>query len=232
MALIFNRYKRQQPGEHDQLHQLRHSQLDTPTRQPSNATPSSPNVSLASASFIISSNWQTKTILGSDHLPILISLQMTSFSTPSLYRNYVNHKKANWEIYSKDIEETLKTEPNPTKCQQGKKILRAAILKAASQHISSRRHKLDHTEAFPTDLVDMMSARDNPRFQDPTSPALSQIKDKISQAKNKHKRYQWKTFVETLDHKTASSKLWRTIKTLDGKSTQMAENEAITSNGS
>ena len=35
-----------------------------------------------------------------------------------------------------------------------------------------------------------------------------------------------------LDHKSASSKLWRTIKTLDGKSTQTAENEAITFNGS
>ena len=42
----------------------------------------------------------------------------------------------------------------------------------------------------------------------------------------------WRTFVETLDPKSASSKLWRTIKTLDGKSTQTAESEAITFNGS
>ena len=41
-----------------------------------NANPSSPDVSLASASLITSTNWQTKTNLGSDHLPILISLQM------------------------------------------------------------------------------------------------------------------------------------------------------------
>ena len=42
------------------------------------ATPnsSSPDVSLASASLITSTNWQTKTNLCSDHLPILISLQM------------------------------------------------------------------------------------------------------------------------------------------------------------
>ena len=78
---------------------------DTPTRLPGNATPSSPDVSLASASLITSSNWQTKTTMGSDHLPILISLQMAPSSTPSLHRNYVNLKKANWERYSKDIEE-------------------------------------------------------------------------------------------------------------------------------
>ena len=98
---------------------------DTPTRLPSNATPSSPDVSLASASLITSSNCQTKTTMSSDHLPILISLQMAPSSTPSLHQNYVNLKKANWERYSKDIEETMGTEPDPLDCQQGEKILRA-----------------------------------------------------------------------------------------------------------
>ena len=122
---------------------------DTPTRLPGNATPSSPDVSLASASHITSSNWQTKTTMGSDHLPILISLQMAPSSTPSLQRNYVNLRKANWEKYSKEIES-----------------------------------------------------------RDPTLPTLSQMNDEIDQAKNRHKRDKWRTSVETLDHKFASSKLW------------------------
>ena len=123
---------------------------------------------------------------------------MAPSSTPSLHRNYVNPKKTNWERYSKDIEETLSTEPNPTDCQQGEKILRAAILKAASHHIPSGRHNLDHTEALPADIVDMMSARDDLRSRDPTSPALSQMNDEINQAKNRHKRDKWGTFLETL----------------------------------
>ena len=143
---------------------------DTPTRLPSNATPSSPDVSLASASLITSCNWQTKKTMGSDHLPILISLQMAPSSTPSLHWNYVILKKANWERYSKDIEETMSTESDPTDCQQGEKILCAAIFKAASKHIPSGRHKLDHTEALPADIVDMTSARDDLRSRDPTSP--------------------------------------------------------------
>ena len=105
-------------------------------------------------------------------------------------------------------------------------------MKSASHHIPSGRHKLDHTEALPADIVDMMNARDDLRSRDPTSPALSQMNDEINQAKNRHKRDKWRMFVETLDHKSASSKQWRTIKTLDGKSTQTAENEAITFNGS
>ena len=117
---------------------------DTPTRLPSNASPSSPDISLASASLITSTNWQTKTTLGSDHLPILISLQMAPSSIPSLHRNYVNLKKENWERYSKEIEEQLSTRPLPTNCQMEEKILRAIILKAASRHIPSGRQTKPH----------------------------------------------------------------------------------------
>ena len=38
--------------------------------------------------------------------------------------------------------------------------------------------------------------------------------------------------MEMLDHKTDPTKLWRTIKAIDGKSTPKAENEAITFDGS
>ena len=57
------------------------------------------------------------------------------------------------------------------------------------------------------------------------------MNDEINQAKNRHKRDKWRTFVKTLDHKLTSSRLWQTIKALDGKTEQTAENEAITFNG-
>ena len=37
--------------------------------------------------------------------------------------------------------------------------------------------------------------------------------------------------METLDHKTDPTKLWRTIKAIDGRSTPKDENEAITFDG-
>ena len=80
---------------------------DSPTRLPGNANPSSPDVSLASASLITSTNWQTKTNLGSDHLPILISLQMDHTINPIPHRTSFNLKKANWDRYSREIEDKL-----------------------------------------------------------------------------------------------------------------------------
>ena len=66
---------------------------DGPTRVPPNAEPSSPDVSLASASLITSCSWQTLSTLSSDHLPIFIRLQMKTPSNPGLRRTYVNLKK-------------------------------------------------------------------------------------------------------------------------------------------
>ena len=73
-----------------------------------------------------------------------------------------------------------------------------------------------------------MRARDDLRSRDPTSPALQQMNDEITRTTNEHRRNTWRQFVETLDHRTDPSKLWRTIKAIDGKSRPKAENEAIT----
>ena len=80
---------------------------DSQTRLPGNANRSSPDVSLASSSLITSTNWQTKTNLGSDHLPILISLQMDLTINPIPHRTSFNLKKTNWDRYRKKIEDKL-----------------------------------------------------------------------------------------------------------------------------
>ena len=76
---------------------------DSPTRQPGNGNPYSQDVSLASASLITSTNWQTNTNLGSDHLPILISLQMDFTINPIPHRTSFNLKKVNWDRYHKEV---------------------------------------------------------------------------------------------------------------------------------
>ena len=73
----------------------------------------------------------------------------------------------------------------------------------------------------------MMEERYDLRKQDPASPRLSTMNDEITKATSYHKRRQWKEFVESIDHRTDSTKLWRTIKGIDGKSKQTAEKEGI-----
>ena len=62
----------------------------------------------------------------------------------------------------------------------------------------------------------MMEKRDDLRKQDPASPRLSTMNDEITKAPSDHKRRQWREFVESIDHMTDNTKLWRTIKGIDG----------------
>ena len=91
-----------------------------------------PDVSLASASLMTSTNWKTKTNLGSEHLPILISLQMDLTNNLIPHRTNFNLKKANWDRYRKEMEDKLSKRRLPTNCQKGENILRTIILKAES----------------------------------------------------------------------------------------------------
>ena len=199
---------------------------DTPTRVPSNAEPSSPDVSLASASFITSSHWQTLTSLSSDHLPILIRLQMSPSPSPASRHSYVNLKKADWKKYAEEVDAELSKRDLPTDCQKHEKIFRAVLLKAASHHIPTGRHRV-HQEPTPAEILTMMEDRDKLRSRDPSSPELPQKNTDIQKAIRSHKQKKWIAFVETLDRKTDVTKLWRTIKAIDGKAPKASDNEAI-----
>ena len=133
---------------------------DSPTRVPPNAELSSPDVSLASTSLITSCSWQTLSTLSSDHLPILIRLQMKTTSTPGLRRTYVNLKKADWDRYRQELGTALSNRSLPTDSQRNEKIFRTVLLKAASHHIPTGRHIL-HVEPVPVEIMDVMTRRDD-----------------------------------------------------------------------
>ena len=186
---------------------------DSPTRVPPNVEPSSPDLSLASTSLITSCSWQTLSTLSSD------------------YRTYVNMKKANWDIYIHGVEADLSKRSLPTDCQRDEKIFRTVLPKTASHHIPTRRHRL-HEEPVPAEILDVMTRRDDLRKRDLTSPELPRLHYDIQNRIYAHKRKQLRDFVETLDQKTDVTKLWRTIKGIDGRSKREAENVSITFNGS
>ena len=131
---------------------------DSPTRVPPNAEPSSPDVSLSTTSLITSCSWQTLSTLSSDHLPILIRLQMKTTSTPGLHRTYVNLKKTKWDRQRQEVETTLSKRSLPTDCQRNEKIFRTVLLKAASHHIPTGRNSL-HEEPVPAEILDVMTRR-------------------------------------------------------------------------
>ena len=178
-----------------------------PTRVPPKAESSSPH-------DLISINFPHHLMLmadpvnpSSDHLPILIRLQMKSTSTPGLRQTYVSLKKADWDRFRQEVETAMSKRSLPTDCQRDEKIFRTVLLKAASHHIPTGRHRL-HEEPVPVEILDVMTRRDDLRKRDPTSPELPRLNYDIQNRINAHKRQKWRDFVETLDQKTDATKPW------------------------
>ena len=88
-----------------------------------------------------------------------------------------------------------------------------------------------YTKQVPAEILPIMEERGDLRKQDPASPRLSTMNDEITKATSDHKGRQWRELVESIDHRTDSTKFCRTIKEIHGKSKQTAENEGITLTG-
>ena len=151
---------------------------NSPTRAPPNAELRSPDVSLASASFITSCSWQILLTLSSDHLPILITLQMKTPSNPGLRRTYVNLKEAHWDRYRQEVEAALSEHYLPEDCKRDEKIFRTGLLKAASHLITTGRLRL-HEKPVPAEILNVMNRRDELRKTDPMSPELLRLNKEI-----------------------------------------------------
>ena len=158
---------------------------DTHTRIPPNTEPRSPDVSLASASLITSCSSQTLSTLSSDHLPILIRLQMKTTLKPGLRQTYVNLKKANRDNYRQEVEADMSKCSLPTDFQRHEKIIRTILLKAASNHIPTVQHRC-HEESVPAEKLDVMTRRDDLRKRDPTSSELPRLKIEVPDASRYH----------------------------------------------
>ena len=111
----------------------------------------------------------------------------------------------------------------PTDCQKDEKLFQDTLLKTASHHIPTGRRKV-YTQQVPVEILAMMEERDDLHKQDPDSPRLSTMIDEFTKVTSDHKRRQWREFVESIDLRTDSPKLWRTIKGIDVGSKQTAEN--------
>ena len=141
--------------------------------------------------------WQTLLMLSSDHLPVLIRLQMKTPSNPGLHRTYVNLKNSNWDGYRHEIEATLSNRSLPTDCQRDEKIFHTVLFKAASHHIPTERHIL-HEAPVPAEILDVMNRQDDLRKIDLTSPELLRLNKDIQNRICVHKRKKMDTLLKPL----------------------------------
>ena len=168
--------------------------------------------------------WETKTTLGSDHLPIIITLASTLKPSKSVKRTYVNFKLANWQEFTSLTEEKFASLPVPNNIFHAEKIFRKTIRKAAKIAIPAGRIK-DTIPEIPTSAMDKIKQRDELRTNHPYSPEIADLNNEINSEIKEHRKTKWRDTVENIT-RNCSSKLYKLIKHLNNKETANT-NQAI-----
>lgn len=99
----------------------------------------SPDISLASSSIFPSASWKAETALGSDHLPLIITLGRTVNKIESRKQTFVNFSKADWDNFTRFTEEKFRKYYLPLDVFTSEKTFRHVMTKAAKRFIPAGR---------------------------------------------------------------------------------------------
>ena len=138
-----------------------------PTRIPTNGQPTSPDISLASLNLLPYTKWETITTMGSDHVPIIITMSSS-----------INFRKANWESFQNQTEERFESLPEPTNIYTAEKTFRKIVQKAANQNIPAGRI-IDTIPEIPSSAREKIERRDMIRTNNPESEEIADLNTTI-----------------------------------------------------
>ena len=200
---------------------------DTPTRITSNCK-SSPDLSLATAALLPTCAWSTLTTLGSDHLPIIITLStedIKKIKAPN--RTFINFKKADWAGFKEYTESIFCNSVSTNDVHVDEKHFRTTLNKATKIFIPQGRiPKI--INAMPTEAVKMMDERDRLRTEDPSDERILILNKEIQSKVNNHRKDKWIEHLNSCEQ--GSQKLWKTIKSINKPDLQ-PDNQGINFNG-
>ena len=203
---------------------------DTPTRLPRAGRSSSPDLTLISSHLVLDAGWYTEVSLGSDHLPILISVTDMAYSYKGEQRCFTNYRRADWTGFQREVENLLQNSPPPSSADSGEVILREIVLTASKHHIPSGVRR-DFIPKLNDEAKQLIRNRDNIRKDNPNHPDINQISLQLKTAIAVSAKQAWITEVESCNHRTHSRHFWSLLKRLSGKQSRRDSNQPIMFNG-
>ena len=109
------------------------------TRLSTNGRSTSPDISLASIDIALPPDWSVSTSLASDHLPILITINVELSTIYGSLRTYINFKKADWACYAEACDKYFAEAGEARTVEQVEKTFRKAVNNASRPFIPSGR---------------------------------------------------------------------------------------------
>jgi len=166
--------------------------------------------------------------MSSDHLPITTTINTKMKFKIIQHRNsYTNYKKAKWEKFKQEIEDTLANSAKPSNVHVSNKILTNAILLADKQHIPKGKIRSRKT-LMSKEIRLLIHERDNMRKQNSNDPKIGDLNDKINKEIRQYNSNIWKEKLdENWDHKRNTHIYWNTLAQLQNKKIKQEPNRSI-----
>ena len=204
---------------------------DSPTRMPTNGPTSSPDLTITNSHLGLNASWVPKITLNSDHLPIIIDLDGWFAEPPQAGPScYTNFRKANWELFTTETEQSFTNLPPPSSCDSGEKIFRQVLLKASRRNIP--RGKIPNfTPGLSQHSRELTVERDAIRAADPMDQRISSLNARIEEEIQRRRREVWHETMESCSIKRCSSKYYKVLADLSGKRSLQDPNQPVTFNG-
>ena len=207
--------------------------INTHTHIPYQANRSftSPDITFCSSSIAIATTWRADEQLGSDHKPIVITTQCRDLNQKRT--TFINYKGADWNGFTQTTEEnfSILNTTDITNIDVTLKRFNTIITNADRQYIP-RGCRRTHNPNFTREIKDLMRERDRLKHRSPrphteyVSSRIRVLNKTITEKVQERKTNNWNSFVDTLDYRTGSKKLFKTIKSItvssNGSSTSHA----------
>ena len=184
---------------------------------------SAPDVSLVHTSLVAGAEWEVLPLLGSDHCPIKMTLEVTPVVVEkSESRLRWDWRKANWEEYGRAVDQAVaRALPGMEQCSMDERIkfLVDSVEAAAKAHIGMVRVKEKGRNWMSPELKAAMRRRNwlGRRVASHREAWLEACRD-VRNLTISAKAESWRRFVESLEGQAGSSRVWGVIRSLNGKS--------------
>ena len=141
---------------------LPHNDPDTPTfLHRSSGSRSSPDISFAPSTLALSCSWEVLQDLGSDHLPILLSIPLSPVYRPNEHPPSFNFQKARWDGFASyfDSHCPLAEEYSSLSLSSAAALFTSLTLNAAKSSIPFGRMKRPHKAWWSAEVEQAVSKR-------------------------------------------------------------------------
>ncbi|KAJ9437051.1 putative RNA-directed DNA polymerase from transposon X-element [Diplonema papillatum] len=202
-----------------------HNVPSKPTREPSRARPSSPDIVITARSPVpLIHGWDTLPPWGSDHKVLIFRAARGHRQVlPKRPPHYV-WAKADWEEFQKEVEQRSPTSPD-LGIQERSDRLSAAIRSAIREHVPRASGKRPHQPWWTQELSLLekqkrlaLTASEGDPFDADKLEAYGQAKESFTAAAHLAKGTYWRKVVAGINFGTSLSFLFGIIRSIDGRS--------------